>query len=337
VVDAQAVNTLAEWILNLAPPVAGSLPAPWVHDDVGSVGVTGDATYVTNGAVFNVSGSGTDIWGTADGFHFVYQNIAGDADVVARVTGVSASNPWAKAGVMIRESLAPGSRNVMHAMTAQNGVEFQWRDISDGNCNYAQGPALTTPSWIRLTRTGTVFRAYHSLDGQTWTSYGSANVSMGSNVLAGLAVSAVNNAALNASSFDFVSVLSAANADTDRDGMPDAWENANGLNPNNPSDAAQDSDSDGMTNQQEYLAGTNPRNGSSVFRIAGLTRLTNDLVLRFNTVNGRTYAIERASGVPPTNWLSITNVASGSDGILSITNKGAGSGNQGYFRIRITP
>src|ERR1051326_6085976 len=48
--------------------------------------------------------------------------------------------------------------------------------------------------------------------------------------------------------------------DSDNDGMPDAWEIAHGLNPNDPSDADQDPDSDGLTNLQEYQHGTDPHN-----------------------------------------------------------------------------
>ena len=46
--------------------------------------------------------------------------------------------------------------------------------------------------------------------------------------------------------------------DTDRDGMPDAWEKKYGLNPNDPSDAALDKDRDGYTNIEEWLNGTDP-------------------------------------------------------------------------------
>jgi hypothetical protein len=41
--------------------------------------------------------------------------------------------------------------------------------------------------------------------------------------------------------------------DADKDGMPDAWETKNGLNPNNASDASRDRDNDGYTNIEEYL------------------------------------------------------------------------------------
>ena len=43
--------------------------------------------------------------------------------------------------------------------------------------------------------------------------------------------------------------------DTDGDGMPDEWEIANGLNPNDPSDANKDCTGDGYTNIEKYING----------------------------------------------------------------------------------
>jgi len=50
----------------------------------------------------------------------------------------------------------------------------------------------------------------------------------------------------------------AAPLDSDKDGMPDEWEKANGLNPADPADGPADSDKDGYTNVEEFLYRTNP-------------------------------------------------------------------------------
>lgn len=70
------------------------------------------------------------------------------------------------------------------------------------------------------------------------------------------------NAVNDSASANFTVLL-----DTDGDGLPDAYELANGMNPNDPNDASQDFDGDGLSNLQEYLAGTDPRNAASVLRV----------------------------------------------------------------------
>ncbi len=46
--------------------------------------------------------------------------------------------------------------------------------------------------------------------------------------------------------------------DSDKDGMPDAWEKKYGLNPNDPSDANGDLNGDGYTNIEKYINGIDP-------------------------------------------------------------------------------
>src|SRR5262249_51611526 len=86
------------------PPPPGGLPTPWLSSDIGAPALTGSAAYATG--VFTVGAAGLDIWGAADQFRFVYQSLTGDGEIVAQVTALQPTDPWAKAGVMIRETLA---------------------------------------------------------------------------------------------------------------------------------------------------------------------------------------------------------------------------------------
>ncbi|MBX3746548.1 MAG: lamin tail domain-containing protein [Verrucomicrobiae bacterium] len=79
--------------------------------------------------------------------------------------------------------------------------------------------------------------------------------------------------------------------DTDFDGMPDEWELAHGLDPNNPADAHLDSDGDGLTNLEEYLAGTDPRDPGSTLRLTARQDTPDTLVLGFHAIAGRSYSI----------------------------------------------
>src|SRR3712207_4595055 len=57
--------------------VTTALPPGWHSRDIGSVGLAGSAN--ESGGTFTVKGAGADIWGTADGFHYAYRMVTGDA------------------------------------------------------------------------------------------------------------------------------------------------------------------------------------------------------------------------------------------------------------------
>ena len=88
--------------------------------------IPGNATFA-NGT-FTVTGSGADVWGTADAFHYAYTPLTGDGTIVARVASIQDVNAWVKAGVMIRESLGRGAAQAFMLVVAPSkGLAFQRR------------------------------------------------------------------------------------------------------------------------------------------------------------------------------------------------------------------
>jgi regulation of enolase protein 1 (concanavalin A-like superfamily) len=181
----------------------GALPQPWLTRDIGTVGVAGAIAH--NAGTFTVKGSGADIWGAADAFRFVYFPVTGDAQVTARVTAVQNTDVWAKAGVMVREDLNVGSKNVFMAVSSASGVTFQNRAAA-GGATVSTKTGGAVPKWVRVTRAGSLLTGAVSDNGTTWTTVGSLTLSMGATVYVGMAATAHNNAVLGSATFQNVTV-----------------------------------------------------------------------------------------------------------------------------------
>jgi hypothetical protein len=184
-------------------PVA---PQTWRTQDIGNAGNAGFV--MTNSTTFTVSGSGLDIWNNGDSFRFLYLTRSGGGQFSARVTGITPTDPWAKAGVMIRESLDSGSRHAMMALTPSNGVTFQQRAAPLGaSATTTLAPSVAPPYWVRIVRSGDAFTGYASANGTNWTQVGTVNISgFSGTALWGLAVTAHNNTLTNVATFDQVAL-----------------------------------------------------------------------------------------------------------------------------------
>ena len=102
----------------------------------------------------------------------------------------------------------------------------------------------------------------------------------------------------------FLTVL----VDSDGDRMPDIWELAYGLDPNNPNDANIDSDGDGMTNLQEYIAGTNPLDPASYLKIDTISGAPNATTLQFTAVSNKTYSLLYKQSLTEGGWIKFKDV-----------------------------
>ena len=177
-------------------------PKGWSTTAVGTVTMKGSATTSQTGRVI-VSGEGTDIWSTSDGFQFVYKRLSGDGQITARIAGLTNTDGWAKGGVMIRAALTAGAAHASFLATPSNGLSFQQRTAA-GALTTRVGTAGTVPNWLRLARLGSSLTASLSADGVTWTNAGTSSVPMASNVYIGLAVTSHSGSRLATASFDNV-------------------------------------------------------------------------------------------------------------------------------------
>ena len=184
--------------------VTTALPPAWRDADIGSVPLAGSALW--DAGTFQVTGSGADIWGTADAFNYAYTLMNGDGTIVARVATVQNVASWVKAGVMIRDSFDPGSAHASVFVSAAKGVAFQRREAAGGTSVSTAGSASAAPHWIKLTRSGDVFTASESADGTTWTQIGSDTIPMATSIYIGLAVTSHSTSASATCTFDHVSV-----------------------------------------------------------------------------------------------------------------------------------
>jgi len=162
----------------------------WFRGLPGSVGsfVEGPA------GTYTMTAAGSDIWAVngveADEFHFAYKMLTGAGSIVARVQSVQNTNTWAKAGVMIRETLDPSSAHAMAVVTPSEGVAFQRRPATGDTSVGDTVTGISAPHWVKIERSiSGAFTASRSTNGTTWQPLGiSQNIQMSANVYIGLAL-----------------------------------------------------------------------------------------------------------------------------------------------------
>jgi FG-GAP-like repeat/K319L-like, PKD domain len=180
---------------------ASNLPT-WTTTLVGTT--QGGATF--DHTRFSVDGAGADIWGAADGFTALWTGfVTPDETLTARVLSLENTNVWAKAGVMIRETLDPGGRHVMVIVSPGKGVAMQWRAERDGPSMSTTPRSGAAPAWVRLIRRGNTYTGQTSSDGVTWAAVGTVTLSMSPSINS-LVVTSHNSALVATALFDDVRV-----------------------------------------------------------------------------------------------------------------------------------
>lgn len=184
-------------------------PSGWHNADIGAVGVAG--SLLETDGTFTVRASGADIWGAADEFHFVYRPLKGDGSITARVVSLTRTHVWAKAGVMVRSSLAANAAHATMVVSAGSGAAFQFRAAGGGTSASAGAEgAAAAPYWVRVERAASVLRGYKSSDGISWTLATQRSIPMGSDVYVGLVATSHLDGTRTSAVFDNVSLVPGA-------------------------------------------------------------------------------------------------------------------------------
>jgi hypothetical protein len=192
--------------------------AEWRSADIGEVGVDGSSVFAANHV--EVTGAGADIWGTADAFRYTWSPLWGDGEIVARVADVDYVRAWTKAGVMIRASADEGSAHAFMLVSAGHGYAFQRRRSDDALSRHTSAGNGAAPGWVRLVRKGDLFSGFVSGDGKTWRLAGTERIVMGTQVMAGLAVSSHLPTARSRAVFENVRVTSFPSPPASRSSTP---------------------------------------------------------------------------------------------------------------------
>ena len=124
-------------------------------------------------------------------------------------------------------------------------------------------------------------------------------------------------------------------SDSDGDGLPDAWEQANGTFVFIP-DANDDPDGDGLTNREEYLAGTHPNNAASALRFTQITATGGNVTLQFFAVSNRSYSLLYKPSPDAAQWSKLMDVpAHPTNRVVNLTNSVPGDASR-FYRL-VTP
>lgn len=158
--------------------------------DIGTPAVASSLVSVPGG--YDVTAGGTGIGASSDQFTLGFDARTGDFDVAVRLSALSLSDIWARAGLMARNGLSTNDAfAAAWATPGPAGCFFQSRSTTSTNIEPTGAFPVNHPyTWLRLRRTGNLFDGFASIDGQGWWLLGSASIAMSSTVQVGLAVTA---------------------------------------------------------------------------------------------------------------------------------------------------
>ncbi len=139
---------------------------------LGADAASGSSELDANTGLFTIHAEGADIWKDSDAGRILSREAVGNGKIVAYIRAIEPTDPFAKCGVMYRESLAPNAATVYLCVTPSNGVLSEVRKTSGGTASSTKDTSITLPCWLRISRQGDTFTSAVSMDGASWKQIG---------------------------------------------------------------------------------------------------------------------------------------------------------------------
>jgi hypothetical protein len=175
--------------------------------DIGAPPLKGSAEFNPATREYKITGTGTDIWGKADQFHYVWREMSGNFSVSATTRFLTEGNAHRKAVIMLRKTADADSPFVHLAIHGDGMAAVQFRTAQGGNTNTLDFPIGKPGVWtLKLTRQGGNVTVFTAPEGQPLRELGHTTNALGSPVLVGLGVASHSQQALNTVVFSDVTV-----------------------------------------------------------------------------------------------------------------------------------
>ncbi len=181
------------------PESPGSGAARWGARDVGDPPLAGSARF--DERTLTVRAAGADIAGTRDQCHFVYQPLAGDGEITARIVSISQAARLAKAGLMFRTAL-DGSSPFAGIMLSGEEILAIHRSALSGQARGSRVAGENAPVWLKFSRRGEVFTGLVSRDGISWRQVSQETVRLAPQTMVGVALCSHNPTAICSAIFE---------------------------------------------------------------------------------------------------------------------------------------
>jgi len=175
--------------------------------DIGDVVDAATIVPYQNGE-FDILAGGRAIWANQDSYNFIYEQRTGDFDVKAQIARYVSADNQARAGLMMRESADPGSKNVDLVLYRPErqlwGLTLRTDNGGQTTQPFARGGPVTPPNaWVRMKRMGNDVTVYLGTNGFDWIDSFKQTVSFPAAVFVGLATMATEGATTDRVAVDY--------------------------------------------------------------------------------------------------------------------------------------